>query len=74
MKNRKKNSLMKNVHKLSKMLGGPNVSYDIFGKKLSKGDTDYKRTYESFRQKNANSAVPFKTLGIYVTARVFGRI
>jgi hypothetical protein len=25
-KNRKKKSLMKNVHKLSKMLGGPNVS------------------------------------------------
>ena len=23
---------MKNVHKLSKMLGGPNVSYDMFGK------------------------------------------
>ena len=23
---------MKNLHKLSKMLGGPNVSYDMFGK------------------------------------------
>jgi hypothetical protein len=32
MKNRKTKSLMKNVHKLSKMLGGPNVSYDMFGK------------------------------------------
>ena len=32
MKNRKKNSLMKNVHKLSKMQGGPSVSYDMIGK------------------------------------------
>ena len=32
MKIRKKKSLMKNVHKLSKMLGEPNVSYDMFGK------------------------------------------
>ena len=32
MKNKKKKSLMKNVHKLSKMLGGPNVSYDMLGK------------------------------------------
>jgi hypothetical protein len=41
---------------------------DMFWEKLSEGDTDYKRKYESFRQKNANSVVPFKTLGIYVTA------
>ena len=27
---------MKNVHKLSKMLGGPNVSYDMFGKNCQK--------------------------------------
>jgi hypothetical protein len=40
----------------------------MFWEKLSEGDTDYKRKYESFRQKNANSVVPFKTLGIYVTA------
>jgi hypothetical protein len=36
MKNRKTKSLMKNVHKLSKMLGGPNVSYDMFGKMCKK--------------------------------------
>ena len=38
--------------------------------KLSEGDmhVDYKRKYESFRQKNTNSTVPFKTIGIYVTA------
>ena len=40
----------------------------MFWEKLSEGDTDYKRKYESFRQKNANSVVPFKTLGIYVIA------
>ena len=32
MKNRKTKSLMKNVHKLSKIMGGPNVSYDMLGK------------------------------------------
>jgi hypothetical protein len=45
VKNRKKKSLIKNVHKLFKMLGGPNVS-QITRKNMKK----------SFRQKNANSA------------------
>jgi hypothetical protein len=36
MKNRKKKSLMKNVHRISKMLGGPNVSYDMFGQNSQK--------------------------------------
>ena len=72
VKNRKKKSLMKNVHKLSKMLGGLNVSYDMFGKN-SDGDTDYERKHESFRQKNVNSAVPFITLGIYCYIMSFSK-
>ena len=51
MKNRKKKSLMKNVHKLSKMLGEPNVSNMTCLGKLSEGDTDYKRKYESLDRK-----------------------
>jgi hypothetical protein len=42
---------MKNVHKLSKMLGEPNVSNMTCLGKLSEGDTDYKRKYESLDRK-----------------------
>jgi hypothetical protein len=44
------------------MLGGPKCVIWHVWEKLSEGDTDYKRKYESFRQKNANSAVPFKVM------------
>ena len=42
---------MKNVDKLSRMLGGPRISYDTYGKNCQKNlDANKKRKYESSRR------------------------
>ena len=65
MKNKKKKSLMKNVHKLSKMLGGPNMSYDM----LEKNCQETHITRENMLAPQYH----LKPLE-YVTAQVFRRI
>ena len=68
MKNRKKKLLMKNVHKLSKMLGGPNVSYDIFGENCQKKTQITRENMKALDRKMLTSRYHLKPLEYYVTA------
>ena len=73
MKIKKKKSLMKNVHKLSKMLGGPNVSYDMFGKNCQKETQITRENMKALDRKMITPRYHLKPLE-YVTAQVFRRI